>query len=79
MNRIKKIFFQNWNALHETEASRELKQGRRHYYRDSLVGVLTLCEAIKQSLNPRQIGTVFSVLQELLFPLDKTVGDRQSI
>ena len=44
-----------------------------------MVRRLILYETIKQGLNAWKIGAVLAVLQKLLFPLDKTVGDCESI
>ena len=48
-------------------------------HRDGLVGALVLYELIEQRLNAWKVGAVFAVLEELLFPLDEAVGDRQSV
>ena len=57
----------------------ETINNRQVTHRDGLVGSLILHKPIEQRLDLRKVGAVFSVLQELLFPLDETVRDGQSV
>ena len=57
----------------------ETMNNRQVMHRDGLVGSLILHKPIQQRLDLRKVGAVFSVLQELLFPLDETVRDGQSV